>query len=117
MAGYHLRQGRLCDQTSSMLLEATVFFKLQQYDRFISTSILDQLEQVMNQKSLSICNCYSRDHIYYSNYHVKQLSPLSVSEILLKPATCMIFPRSDLSITPEALQYEMFRSIDTPPGS
>ena len=29
----------------------------------------------------------------------------------------MPFLRSDRSITPEALHYEMFRSINTPPGS
>ena len=60
----------------------------------------------MNKKPLLICHCYYRRKNYNTNKHVK----LSVSDVLAKTSTCMVFLRSDMSITPEALQYEMYRS-------
>ena len=113
-SGHHLRQGRHCDLTSSVLLEATVFLKLEQYERCLS--ILERLELELKQRPLSGCGCYTGS-INCTDKHVSQLYSLNILECVGIISTCIIFPRSDMSITPEALQYEMFRSINTPPGS
>ena len=114
---HHFNEGNQADLITSRIIVASLLIRLDKYE--LCEKVLKDIEYDLKKHTVTECICYPR--LYVVNKDLVQF--MRQHKVSYRTAVrtvyvgCVRFLRCDAELAPLPLQYEMFRSIGTPPRS